>query len=193
MAFDQVETITKSVLWRRLDQEGHESVSLRSNGDGFQLAGVAIFVFRQQTCGLNYFICCDPQWRTMFTKVDGWIGTQQVRCEVSVDRFWRWHFNGSERPDLDECADIDLNFSPCTNTLAIRRLNLAIGQSSRVQAAWLRFPRITLERLEQVYTRVSGSRYRYESAGGKFVTELEIDAEGLVYEYPKFWQAVAAL
>lgn len=177
----------KSILWRRLDQEGHESVSLRSDPDGFQLVGIAIFGFRQQPCGLSYAIRCDAQWRTRSTKVEGWIGTEPIQHEISVDDCGRWYFNASEQPDLYGCADVDLNFSPSTNTLPIRRLNLEVGKSCQVQAAWLRFPQFNLERLEQTYTRLSASRYRYESAGGKFVTELELDSEGLVTAYPNFW------
>lgn len=73
-----------------------------------------------------------------------------------------------------------LNFSPSTNLLPIRRLNLAIGQGAAVRAAWLRFPSFTLEPLEQVYRRIDPTTYRYESAGGRFVAELQVNDSGLV-------------
>jgi hypothetical protein len=89
------------------------------------------------------------------------------------------------------CIDLDLNFSPSTNLLPIRRLDLAIGQEAEVQAAWLRFPSFTLERLEQLYRRIDVATYRYESAGGKFVTELQVNAAGFVTHYPNAWQVEA--
>jgi len=85
--------------------------------------------------------------------------------------------------------DLDLHFSPSTNLLPIRRLNLSIGEQAQVKAAWLRFPEFTLEPLEQMYRRVDDVIYHYESAGGKFVAELKVNAVGLVTLYPKVWAA----
>ena len=65
----------------------------------------------------------------------------------------------------------------------------SVGKEAKVRAAWLRFPSFTLEPLEQLYRRVAESRYRYESAGGRFVAELEVNAAGLVTLYPGFCQA----
>ena len=90
------------------------------------------------------------------------------------------------------CIDLDLNFSPSTNRLPIRRLGLAIGQEAQVRAAWLRFPSFTLEPLEQIYRRLNATTYRYESAGGKFVAELQVNAAGFVTHYPNFWIEEAA-
>jgi hypothetical protein len=89
---------------------------------------------------------------------------------------------------VEGCGDLDLNFSPSTNLLPIRRLNLAVGEEARVRAAWLRFPSFALEPLEQIYRRVDTTTYRYESAGAKFVTELKVNAAGFVTRYPNFWE-----
>ena len=85
------------------------------------------------------------------------------------------------------CLDLDLNFSPSTNLLPIRRLALALGQSAEVKAAWLRFPSFTLEPFEQIYRRIADSTYRYESAGGRFVRDLPVNTAGFVTSYPDFW------
>jgi hypothetical protein len=86
------------------------------------------------------------------------------------------------------CIDLDLNFSPSTNLLPVRRLGLSVGQRAGVNAAWLRFPSFTLEPLEQVYQRLSEDTYRYESAGGRFTRELSVNQAGFVTHYPGFWQ-----
>jgi hypothetical protein len=81
------------------------------------------------------------------------------------------------------CLDLDLNFSPSTNLLPIRRLELAIGLKAKVQASWLRFPSFTVEPLVQPYRRIHAATYRYESAGGRFVTELQVNTGGFVTSY----------
>jgi hypothetical protein len=127
----------------------------------------------------------------MAAEVTGWVGAASVRVNVARDSAGRWLLNGEECPAVAGCVDLDLNFSPVTNLLPIRRLGLAVGQSADVQAAWLRFPEFTLEPLPQVYRRTGETSYRYESADGAFVAALTVNAAGLVTRYPGFWEAAA--
>jgi hypothetical protein len=75
--------------------------------------------------------------------------------------------------------------------LPIRRLRLSIGERDSVRAAWVRFPELTIEVLEQMYTRTSEFTYAYESAGGTFRRELTVDDNGFVVDYPDFWRKEA--
>jgi hypothetical protein len=102
----------------------------------------------------------------------------------------RWIHNGTELPQFDDCIDIDLNFSPSTNTLPIRRLRLAVGASARVRAAWLRFPDFTLHVAEQSYRRIATDRYEYQN--GKFRSEISINSKGLVRDYPPVWESLTS-
>ncbi len=162
-----------SILWRRLDQPGHESARLSRCGAGWRLAGTAVFAHERRPCRLDYQITCDGVWQTLSGKVEGWVGEKLVGIEISVNPQRRWRLNGEERPEVEGCADLDLNFSPSTNLLPIRRLRLGTGQGAEAGAAWLRFPSFTLEPLEQYYTRIDEAIYRYESAGGRFAAELK--------------------
>lgn len=181
-----------SVLWRRLDQPGHESGRLFFQHSCWHLTGTAIFAHNQQPCRLDYLVVCDAGWQTVSGKVAGWVGNEAVEIELSVDSARCWRLNGTECPEVAGCIDLDLNFSPSTNLLPIRRLGLAIGQEAETRAAWLRFPSFTLEPLEQLYRRIDAATYRYESAGGRFVTELQVNAAGFVTHYPNFWQVEVA-
>jgi uncharacterized protein len=176
------------ILWRRLDQPGHESARLFVHRSSWHLTGTAIFVHDHQPCRLDYVVVCDSKWQTVSAKVAGWVGSETVDIELSVDSARRWRLNGTERPEVAGCIDLDLNFSPATNLLPIRRLGLPIGREAKVKAAWLRFPSFALVPLEQLYHRIGAATYRYESAGGKFVTELRVNAAGFVTRYPDFWQ-----
>jgi len=181
----------RSVLWRRLDQPGHESCRLCSHDSSWQLAGTAVFAHDRRPCRLDYLVVCDAAWQTVSGRVAGWVGTAMVEIALAVDSARRWRLNGAECPAVMGCIDLDLNFSPSTNLLPIRRLGLAIGQEAAVRAAWLRFPSFRLEPLEQRYRRVAAATYRYESAGGRFATDLEVNEAGFVTRYPGFWEAEA--
>ncbi len=155
----------------------------------WHLAGTAVFSHDHQVCRLDYLVICDRGWNTLSGRVSGWLGTATVDLELAVDSDHRWMLNGVERPFVVGCIDLDLNFSPSTNMLPIRRLNLGIGQEAEVKAAWLRFPSFELEPLSQVYRRVDESTFRYESGGGSFIADLEVDATGFVRNCPGIWEA----
>ncbi|MFY9608695.1 MAG: putative glycolipid-binding domain-containing protein [Blastocatellia bacterium] len=181
-----------SILWRRLDRPGHEFLRLTLEEVWWRLSGTAVFSHEQQPCRLDYQVVCDPSWHTASGRVTGWLGNESVEIDISADFANRWRLNGEECPAVAGCTDLDLNFSPSTNLLPIRRLNLAIGEEAAVLAAWLRFPSFKLERLEQVYRRIDAETYRYQSAGGAFVTEIRVNPAGLVTSYPDFWEAETA-
>ena len=177
-----------SILWRRLDRPGHEAARLVLCDGVWRLSGTAVFAEQTRPCRLNYDVVCDPAWRTVSAAVAGWVGDEAIDVDITVDAAGCWRLNGEVRPEVAGCTDVDLNFSPSTNLLPIRRLGLEIGQEADVRAAWLRFPSFALEPLEQRYRRVGETTYRYESAGGQFVAVLSVDAAGFVTTYPGFFE-----
>jgi hypothetical protein len=177
------------MIWRKLDGPGHEYARVSHEDAGWLLSGVSIFLHEQLPCRFDYTILCDTQWRTQAGLVTGRIGDRNIDIEVSIDFYRTWRLNGVACPDVSRSIDLDLNFSPSTNLLSIRRLNLSVGDQAMVMAAWLRFPEFTLEPLEQIYRRVDKDTYHYESGGGKFTAELKVNSAGFVTLYPKFWSA----
>ena len=177
-----------TILWRRIDRPGHESARIVSADSHFQLIGTAVFAHDRQPCLLEYQIVCDAMWKTLSATVSGWVGEESIEVNIAVDSEHLWLLNDKGCPEVSGCVDLDLNFSPSTNLLPIRRLNLALGAESVVRAAWLRFPSFKLEPLEQLYRRVETHLYRYESAGGTFVADLQVNEAGFVTVYPNVWQ-----
>lgn len=176
------------ILWRRLDRPGHEAARIAPRGSGWELRGTAVFPEEGRSCRLDYQIDCDAEWRTLAGWVEGWVGEREVGIEIAVES-GRWRLNEVEVPEVAGCVDLDLNFSPVTNLLPIRRVPLEIGREAEVRAAWLRFPGFHLEPLPQTYRRLDATTWRYESAGGEFVRDLQVNEHGFVTLYPDFWRA----
>jgi uncharacterized protein len=183
----------ETLLWRRLDLPGHEFATIARRAAGWHLDGVAILVESGRPCRIEYDISCDAQWTTHRCAIRGEIGAQPVHLVVERSPSAAWSVGGIETPALQDCDDIDLGFSPATNLLPIRRLALRVGSKSIVRAAWVRFPELTVEVLVQSYERVSDDRYVYESAGGTFRRELQVDEFGCVIDYPGLWRAEATV
>jgi hypothetical protein len=107
---------------------------------------------------------------------------------LEADGSGRWHVNGGAVSELDGCLDVDLESSACTNTIPVRRLGLAVGQSAEAPAAYVRALDLQVERLEQRYARVvddgSHQRYDYHAPAFDFESCLVCDGAGLVLQYP---------
>ena len=132
------------ILWRRLDQPGHDHCRLWDNRDAFVLTGTAIFADGGAPCRLDYQVFCDRQWRTHSGSVVGWCGGKEVRLEILALGQQRWQLNGAEVPEVHGCVDLDLGFTPATNLLSLRRLGLEVGGEAPVRAAWLELPQFAL-------------------------------------------------
>ena len=184
---------TPPVIWKWNDRPGHETCHLIAVDQGWRLTGAAVLVWEVQACRLDYLIDCDAQWVTRSAVVTGWVGDRTIDVTVTREPGGEWRQNGKVCEDLAGCIDIDLNFSPSTNLLPIRRLDLGVGEAATVRAAWLRFPSFALEPLDQTYTRLENRTYRYESGGGRFVADLTVDDAGLVIDYGKIWSREAGV
>lgn len=182
---NEVETI----LWQRLDVPGHDIASISTNSGGCLVAGVAVFVDADRPCRVDYEIRCGADWTTQRCVLRGLLGANAVHLDIQHTEAGSWSTNGREITAVRGCRDVDLGFSPVTNLFPIRRLALNVGERADVNAAWVRFPELTVELLEQTYTRIAGDRYLYESAGGSFRRELTVDPFGCVVDYPGLWRA----
>jgi hypothetical protein len=178
-----------SILWQGIYLKGHEACRLYQVNNEWRLEGTAVFSSDDRPCRLTYLVECDSSWNTLRGSVLGWIGDRDVNIEIAVDAAQHWTLNSVKESAVDNCIDLDLNFSPATNLLPIRRLNLEIRQSAEVKAAWLRFPSFELEPLAQVYTRLDEFTYHYSSDRGSFVRDLTVNEVGFVTYYPGFWKA----
>ncbi len=51
-----------TILWKRLDTEGHDACRLLRRDDGWQVRGEAIFLHEGKPCSVSYDVRCDTAW-----------------------------------------------------------------------------------------------------------------------------------
>lgn len=180
----------RTIVWARIDGKGMELATLSPAVRGYTMEGTAIVVSDATPFVIRYAIELDDGWQTRRVRIDGNRASEPFQIELLAEN-GVWRRNGEALPQFDGCVDIDLGFSPSTNTLPIRRCAAAADERVDVAAVWLRFPELTLERLEQSYERMSERSYLYRSATG-FEATIEVDGDGLVLNYPRGWKALAS-
>ena len=181
----------QTVVWRAIPFPGMEICSLSPTPGGWRIEGTVVAALEGEPVRAFYRLRCDGQWRTRSASISVWAGDRQAALDLRADGLGHWSSGEGGLETLQGCLDVDLGISPSTNSLPIRRLELAAGESAALKAAWVRFPALEVSPLEQRYTRLGERRYLYESFPSGFRAELEVDALGLVVSYAGSWERVA--
>jgi uncharacterized protein len=139
---------------------------------------------------LHYRVECDEAWRTRSVRVELDTPPRTQELRITVNDAQQWFVNGEHRKDLDGLIDVDIQVTPSTNTLPIRRLQVEAGKTYEVTSAWVQIPSLLITPLPQQYACVDAAHLHYRS--GTFTAGLEVDEHGLVESYGRFWRRVDA-
>jgi hypothetical protein len=203
----------RSLCWQRVDSTGIEHV-LFDDRSGLYARGTIVGTDPLTYSG-SYELLADQKWASARLTVNvegaGWLRSLTLERAAG-----RWHATAGEQGDLDAALmheghtraqlpgvenpdrlatalDVDLGYSPLTNTLPIRRLGLraaATGTQQTVAVAWVLVPSLVVVPAQQTYTVVGLGTIRYSS--GDFSAELTVDGDGFVTHYPGLAKLVTA-
>ncbi|ANB75521.1 transcriptional regulator [Paraburkholderia phytofirmans OLGA172] len=173
----------RELRWASEEGDGFEHLAFDASADGFAVESVVVGQRYGKAYGLHYKVRCDPQWRTTYAwlKIVG-----GGELELHGDGAGHWHDgHGLVLKAIEGCIDIDIAATPYTNTLPIRRLQLAEGERQPISVAYISAPDLQVTRAEQAYSCIELNRvYRYEGIFRDFTADLTVDEDGLVIDYP---------
>lgn len=179
----------RDIVWERLDRPGLEHLTLDVGTDAIRVESLVLLQLESGLVRLRYRLQADGNWRTRTASFQLDQGTVSRRLDLARDGEG-WRVDGQPRPDLAGCRDIDISATPLTNTMAVRQLGLAAGETRTFHALYVRIPELTLTAMDQDYTRLDPAtpprRFRYASPG--FTAEVAFDADGIVEDYPPGWK-----
>jgi hypothetical protein len=178
---------TTDVVWRSRQWPGVERLELVEGDGGVTARSLLIAGPDGELAAARYEIVCDARWRVTRLLVES-LGTGR-RLDLVRAADGGWIREGQALPTLAPSVDVDINLSPFTNTLPIRRLELAPGAAADLDVVYITLPDLDVHRQRQRYTCVrrdaDGGLYRYES--GTFAADVAVDATGLVTHYEGLW------
>jgi hypothetical protein len=177
--------------WRAWEGDGLEEASLRPSGRGVAISSVVIGTRNGNDYGVRYAIECNRDWTVASLALET---VEGMRVDVRSPTRGRWtDADGKPLAEFDGCDGLDLEGTPITNTIALRRLNLT-ADDRPVENRMVYVPFDSFEPFvdEQRYTCLkTGRRYRYEAVDGSFEAEVEVDEDGLVVDYPPLFRRVS--
>ncbi|MGF6758639.1 putative glycolipid-binding domain-containing protein [Paraburkholderia sp. GAS42] len=177
----------REVRWASEEGDGIEHLALDARGDGFFVESAVVGQRYGRSYGLCYSVTCDLQWRVThaYLKIAG-----GGALELHGDGAGHWRDGEGHTLDaIEGCIDIDIAATPFTNTLPIRRLQLAPGARQPISVAYISTPDLAVTRVEQAYSCIDLDReYRYEGIFRNFAANMKIDEDGLVIDYPTLFR-----
>jgi len=182
---------TRMLIWSIDETAGFDTAWVSINGDRLAAEGWAcglLPVPYRVSYSLETAAAFETRMMMVNTRWDGGSATLDLRRN---DRHWT--VDDERRPDLDEAVDCDLAACPLTNTMPVLRheLHRRPGDYTFVMA-FIEVPSLRVVVSRQRYTHVrrrsGGAVVRYRS--GSFESELTIDRDGFVVEYPKLGRRI---
>ena len=160
-----------------------EHLTLSWDNEAWTVSGIV------QSHNVQYVMRLSASWQVrqflLFRDMDEpdlWIGN---------DGGGRWgEMNGAHRPELDGCVDIALACTPFTNTIAIRRLALHVGDAAEIIVATVDVETLDIQPVTQRYSRLDTHRWRLEQTATGESIEFDVDEFGLVIDYPSRFRRV---
>jgi len=180
--------------WSDWNREGLDHCLMRRDADGLRIEGLCIIGGDAAGAALRYAVRTDAMLRTREVAVS-YIGGPDLHLRADGRGRWSDARTGACLPALQGCLDVDIAATPATNTLPILRLALSPGARAEILAAYLPLPHepgapIRPAAARQSYTCLRAGCYRYESLASGFTAEIEVDANGLVKDYPEAFRRV---
>lgn len=184
------------LLWVPVDEPGIEDVHVKQHAHGITITSMLIRLWQGAPMHVAYELECDVHWHTRELRMAAESESGGARTlRLLADGTGNWQDGAGQPLDaLQGCIDVDIMITPLTNTLPIRRLALAQGQSLEMSVVYITAPDLDMTPFQQRYTRLDDAdgyqHYRYESLESGYTTVLPIDDDGFVVEYPSVWRRV---
>jgi hypothetical protein len=191
------------VCWTPWSGAGMEMLRFRRGNPGdapYVASGIVLGLSNAGPFRLNYKIKIESnfQVRKVTLEVNGVDGSYSRMLRTDGIGHWR-DDTGAMLAELNGCLDVDIQATPFTNLLPIRRLKQKAGQQSEIGVVYIEVPSLIISQARQRYSCLEplrpdvpgiAGKYLYEGPIGDFKAELPVESDGLVLDYPGLFRRV---
>ena len=170
--------------WTTDDGLGNETLSLRFENEAWTAEGLIT------GADVQYVFRLTATWQLqqmlLFRDLD------EPDLWLANDGKGRWgEVNGAVRRELGGCDDIDVLCRPFTRTMAIRRLQLGVGQSTNVESITVDTETLSVQRARLEYTRLGSHHWVIRRDDDRPAHEFDVDDFGLPLDVDGFFRRIA--
>lgn len=182
-----------NILWTGREYYSLENCLVTTTDSGTDISSTIVGSYEKKIYRVEYHIKTNPNWQAISVEINARHSDQIQRIKYEGDGNGNWKSDGKALTQFDGCIDVDIPLTPFTNTLPIRRLNLALNQTHEIQVVYLDLLAQKITPVRQQYTRISDLEYHYENIPNDFEANIQVDELGLVVNYPQLFVRSAEL
>ena len=186
------------VVWRGAEEWLAEAASVDLREDGLSATGVQLGA-HPSPYRLDYRLDASDGFITRELELTATVGVDRLRLKLEHDGSGGWSAeddHGVDLPDLSQARDIDIGFSPLTNSMPILRHRLHAAGAGDFTMAWVEVPELRViaakQRYEHVRASEEGAVVRFLDGESDFSADLELNSDGLLVHYPHLARRVEA-
>jgi uncharacterized protein len=199
MITNKLRPMDRDLIWHWMPEgePGVEHLHLRVNPNRVIADGMILGIADGRVFRLHYLLQCTSRYELQTAHLRLLYPSDQT-LHLARDLNNVWKDEGARvLPALQGSTEIDIETSPFTNTLPIRRLALQQGQSGEIKVAYVTVPRLDIKPVRQRYTCIDLAKahnvYLFENLDDGFTAEIATDEEGLILDYPGIFKRVWSL
>lgn len=141
-----------------------------------------VAVERRRPVEIRYSVSLDGEWTPDVVGVHINSLAEDRSVALRRDGVGNWMVGDEVLEALTGATDIDFAWTPATNTIPIRRLDLESGESAKIDTIYVPFPDREVVRRSQTYERLAAHRWRCRP--GDFEVDMTTDEDGFVVACP---------
>jgi hypothetical protein len=182
-----------NIIWTGREYYSLENCIVTINNDSTLVHSAIVGRYHEKMYDVNYRIVANPHWQTTSLEINFHINGSESSIRLVGDGHGNWKLNGEQSVRFNGCIDVDIPLTPFTNTLPIRRLRLAPGQSREIRVLYCDLLENDIRPVRQKYVCISDRMYHYENIPNDFEADIEVDDAGIVVDYPLLFERTAAI
>jgi uncharacterized protein len=176
-----------NTLWTGLEYYSLENCLIEVTASGVDINSVIIGKYEGRIYRVDYHIKTNPDWETQYVQITSRHSNREQYYRLTSDGNGNWIVDGRRISQFDGCIDVDIAITPFTNTLPINRLRLHTRETKHIRVIYFDLLQQQVKPVVQVYKRISEEKYHYENVPKDFETDITVDENGLVVDYPSLF------
>lgn len=176
-----------NILWTGREYYSLENCLIKEGEAGADILSTIIGMYERTIYQVSYHIKTNKDWHTTSLAIHSRQGNHIDHHLLESNGAGSWKMDGKDAPQYQGCLDVDIPLTPFTNTLPIRRLNMAHGAVQEIKVIYADMLAREIKPVRQQYTRLSGKEYHYQNIPNDFEATIQVDAHGFVVDYPELF------
>jgi hypothetical protein len=174
----------KNILWDGIEYHSLENCIVTITDTGAEINSSIVGGYANKLYRVEYRITTNHLWETTSFEIRSQLSDTVGMIQLRKEGKDTWYVNGRPDEQFTGCIDIDISLTPFTNSLPINRLKLSEKESKEIKVLYVDVLDRKLKPVQQNYTRLSQTGYKYENIPNDFEAVITVDDLGLVVEYP---------